>query len=70
MEEIDLEAHQCTVSFYKSKAGSYFFTKSDVRFKVIDDDQIVMILPPPSKCGGAQRLAEQMTFGVDLSKYM
>lgn len=36
---------------------------------VVDVGDILLLLPPPSVCGGTKRTSEMLTFAVDLSDY-
>jgi len=69
VEERILENNNSNVKFFRAQTGSCYFTATEERCDV-DDDQVILILSPPTKCGGTRRLAEQMTFGDDLSKYI
>lgn len=59
------------VSFLKksSTATCTFIKPEQEDISDIDNDDIVMILPPPQRSGGTKRLSEKFYFCVDLSSY-
>lgn len=60
-----------TVSFFKAVPGANpAFVKSEPEdLAEVDDQDIILRLPPPSNAGGTGRLAERMVFPVDLACY-
>ena len=60
-----------TVSFFKTVVGDKVtFLKSEPEdVAVVDNRDIVLNLPPPTKTGGTSRLAERLTFPISLSSY-
>ena len=60
-----------TVSFFKTVVGdNVTFLKSEPEdVAVVDNRDIVLNLPPPTKTGRTSRLAERLTFPISLSPY-
>ena len=59
-----------TVSFFKKASETSFVKPDPADISDVDNNDIVMILPPPQKSGGTKRLSERFSFCIDISGYL
>ena len=59
-----------TVSFPKEASETSFVKPDPADISDVDNNDIVMILPPPQKPGGTKRLSERFCFCIDLSGHL
>ena len=51
------------------KVGNQYMKPEKHDNAVVDVEDILLLLPPPSICGGTKHTSEMLAFAVDLSDY-